>query len=327
MHWKHQPSAMSWRRQWELRSQERQLEYCKILDQIMQRLKEQSPQKQKYRIVVLGEDSIFVKLLISRMEAQELDCDLVVIQESLPGFKRASLLASSWTEKGHFSIQTLMLSDLLNHSVNLQGPDIDCVLSEPYFWSKEGREPWHHFLLFKHCVQQLKEMELLAENCVVFPKQCCLVGCGATLPQLYRTRQPIQKIENWDLSVLNIPLGAVPRCPSFAGSVWQFGGQFVQVTEKTVLLEDDFASSEFEESCAKRLRLEVKEQGICDCLLIWPEYKTPFTNTISTPPVSDPYFSVHGVCLLPSPMKTMKSPLDLSIIYNSENACFQIEPM
>ena len=46
---------------------------------------------------------------------------------------------------------------------------VDCVLSEPYFASKEGQEPWMHYFVLKYCIEQLRDSECLAENCQIYP--------------------------------------------------------------------------------------------------------------------------------------------------------------
>lgn len=90
-------------------------------------------------------------------------------QETLPGFK----LASAWADRfstDRCTLRCMQLSDLLNDS-NDNAPDaFSCVLSDPYFWSKESQEPWMHVFMYSNCIERLRSDGRLTHNCLLFPE-------------------------------------------------------------------------------------------------------------------------------------------------------------
>ena len=92
-----------------------------------------------------------------------------------------------------------------------------------------------HYDAFKRCIEHLQASELLAPDCRIYPSGqriyrnimtlistgYRLLCCGVALPELHRTRQKLDRIEELDLTLLNGPLGAVGSVPSTTSAVTQ----------------------------------------------------------------------------------------------------------
>lgn len=249
---------------------------------------------------VVADDSVFITILIASLSKSS------NIISSFPGLReKGTKYLHAVADANGFSMDQIkvigktapcLLKDDMNHG------KVDLLIGEPFYHGNEGMLPWQNLRFWK---ERTMLDPVLSDGAVIMPYKGILKACAMSLPDLWKSRRCLTKIEGFDHSVVNEALGACGELPSSKEGpclpyyLWQCG-DIKELGEVFSLLDFDF--SELIHACHGKTKIEFSEHGLCHGFAIWIDWVLDEENyiTLSTGPVSR--YWKQGVKLLSKPM-------------------------
>ncbi|KAF9685402.1 hypothetical protein SADUNF_Sadunf03G0050900 [Salix dunnii] len=179
---------------------------------------------------------------------------------------------------------------------------VDLLIGEPYYYGNDGMLPWQNFRFWK---ERAMLDSVLAEDVLVMPCKAMLKACAMSLPDLWKSRRCLSKIEDFDHSIVNNTLGACgdlpepqegPLLPFF---IWQCG-ETKELSETFTIMEFDFSKSIG--PCYGKAQVEFTEQGMCHGFVLWIDWVMDAKNSVVLTTGPDERYWKQGVKLLSQPV-------------------------
>ncbi|XP_028070567.1 protein arginine N-methyltransferase 1.6-like [Camellia sinensis] len=146
---------------------------------------------------------------------------------------------------------------------------------------------------------------VLSNDALIMPCKGILKACAMSLPDLWRSRRCLTKIEGFDHSVVNATLGACgdlpasQESPCFPFFVWQCGENKV-LSEISTVMEFDFSKPI--SPCFGKVQVEFTEPGICHGFVLWIDWVMDIDNSIVLSTGPDKRYWKQGIKLLAKPV-------------------------
>ncbi|KAF7828413.1 protein arginine N-methyltransferase 1.6 isoform X1 [Senna tora] len=177
----------------------------------------------------------------------------------------------------------------------------DLLIVEPFYCGLDGMLPWQNLRFWK---DRTTLDSVLSEDALVIPSKGILKACAMSLPDLWRSRRCLSKIEGFEHSVVNTTLGACGHLPETEESpclpffVWQCG-EFEELSETFAVME--FDCSKQIDICQGKYQVKFTQTGVCHGFVLWIDWVMDLQNTIviSTGPYKR--YWKQGVKLLATP--------------------------
>ncbi|RZC53437.1 hypothetical protein C5167_012286 [Papaver somniferum] len=173
---------------------------------------------------------------------------------------------------------------------------VDILVGEPFYHGNEGMLPWQNLRKERTMLDPV-----LSKDVLIMPCKGILKACAMSLPDLWRSRCTLKKIEGFEHSVVNTSLGACgdmsaskegPCLPYF---IWQCG-EIKELSEVFTVLEFDFLKPI--SSCFGRKRVEFSKTGICHGFVLWIDWVLDRENSVVLSTGPDHRYGKQGVKLL-----------------------------
>ncbi|KAJ8768986.1 hypothetical protein K2173_023981 [Erythroxylum novogranatense] len=257
-------------------------------------------QKSVDPLCVVADDSVFLTLLVAHLSKSS------HILSLFPGLRErgAQYLRAVATANGFAAdrVEVVLKRKNLTLDDTCQRK-VDLLIGEPYYHGNDGMLPWQNLRFWK---ERTILDSVLANGAVVIPCKAILRACAMSLPDLWKSRCCLNKIEGFDHSVVNSTLGAcgelpagreVPLLPFF---IWQCGE--TQVLSDTVTVMD-FDLTKPMSSCYGKVQVEFTKSGICHGFALWIDWVMDTKDCVVISTGSDQRYWKQGVKLLPWPVE------------------------
>ncbi|KAH7549614.1 hypothetical protein JRO89_XS13G0056400 [Xanthoceras sorbifolium] len=179
---------------------------------------------------------------------------------------------------------------------------VDLLIGEPYYYGNDGMLPWQNLRFWK---ERTMLDPILSKDVLIMPCKGILKACAMSLPDLWKSRHSLSKIEGFDHAVVNTTLGACgdvsspkegPCLPFF---IWQCG-QIKELSEVFTVME--FDHSKPISRCQGKGLVEFTEPGICHGFALWIDWVMDVENSIALLSGPDKRYWKQGVKLLATPV-------------------------
>ncbi|KAI3836123.1 hypothetical protein MKX03_028102 [Papaver bracteatum] len=250
-------------------------------------------------LCVVADDSIFLTILIASVSTNSQVISMFPgIQEK--GFRYLQAVADA----NCFSLDRVKVIGkkrcLTMDDTNQK--KVDMLVGEPFYYGNEGMLPWQNLRFWK---ERTVLDPVLSKDVLIMPCKGILKACAMSLPDLWRSRCTLKKIEGFEHSVVNTSLGACgdmsaskegPCLPYF---IWQCG-ETKELSEVFTVLEFDFLKPI--SSCFGRKRVEFSKTGICHGFVLWIDWVLDRENSVVLSTGPDHRYWKQGVKLLSKPV-------------------------
>ncbi|XP_020244934.1 protein arginine N-methyltransferase 7 isoform X2 [Asparagus officinalis] len=265
---------------------------------------------------VVADDSVFLTVLAASFSK---DCTVISIFPGLQeqGTKYLQAVANA----NGFSMDCIEVVGkrapcLLKQHSNKR--KVDVLMGEPFYYGNEGMLPWQNLRFW-----QVRTMldPILSEDAVMMPCKGILKACAMSLPDLWKSRCCLKKIEGFDHSVVSEILGACGELPPLQEGpclpyfIWQCG-EIKELSEVFSIM--DFNFSEMIHACYGKKKINFSNHGVCHGFALWIDWVLDEREPIilSTGPVSR--YWKQGVKLLRKPVEvnSCESSADIEASFN-----------
>ncbi|GMH29840.1 hypothetical protein Nepgr_031683 [Nepenthes gracilis] len=261
-------------------------------------------------VCVVADDSVFLATLISHLSKT------AFVTSLFPGLREKGLkYLQAIAEANGISINQTKVFSNSNDCLtmyNTTSRKVDLLVGEPFYYGHEGRLPWQNLRFWK---DRTVLDEILSKDALVIPCKGILMACAMFLPDLWRSRCSLGKIEGFDHTIANSALGACgnfsppphggPCLPFF---VWQCG-QIKELSERFAIMEFDFLKPM--SSCSGKAKVDFSASGICHGFVFWIDWVLDIEGYILVSSGPDNRFWKQGVKLLAEPMAVgPEAPVD-----------------
>jgi protein arginine N-methyltransferase 7 len=273
-------------------------------------------------LCVVADDSIFLAIACASF------CKTSNVISFFPGLqdKGYQFLQAVAAVNG-FSIDRVQLLKR-NHQLTLldtHQKKVDLLIGEPFYSGNDNMLPWQNLRFWK---KRTELDSILSQDALIIPCKGVLKACAMSLPDLWRSRQCLEKIEGFDHTVVNLTIGACggasqePPCLPFF--IWQCG-DMKKLSETCAIMEFDFSKPI--RQCSGKVKVKSTETGLCHGFAVWIDYVLDATNStiISTGPEKRNW--KQGVKLLTSPVEVAshRSITEIEAIFNPTTGTHVIE--
>ncbi|MED6210293.1 Protein arginine N-methyltransferase 7 [Stylosanthes scabra] len=250
-------------------------------------------------LCLITDDSVFLPLLVAHLAEESHVISL------LPGLMdRGSQYLQAVAQANHISpdrievlgkrVKQLTINDTHEKKVVL-------LIAEPFYLGLDGMLPWQNLRFWN---DRTILDSILASDAVVIPSRGMLKACAISLPDLWKSRHCLNKIEGFDHTVVNSTMGACGQLPGLEEGpclpyfVWQCG-DFDVLSETFDVMEFDFSKQISQ--CQGRSQVKFTKAGVCHGFVLWIDWVMDPQNSyvISTGP--DKRHWKQGVKLLGTP--------------------------
>ncbi|CAH1424268.1 unnamed protein product [Lactuca virosa] len=178
---------------------------------------------------------------------------------------------------------------------------VDLLIAEPFYFGAEAMLPWQNLQFWS---KRTMLDSVLSEDVRIMPCKGILKACAMSLPDLWRSRRSLEKIEGFDhsMSVVNSTLGASSsESPCLPFFIWQCG-EVEKLSDTCTIMEFDLMKPL--SSCHGKAKVEFVEAGVCHGIAVWIDWVMDSSNNIvmSTGP-GDSRFWKQGVKLFAEPLE------------------------
>ncbi|KAK7265923.1 hypothetical protein RJT34_33548 [Clitoria ternatea] len=250
-------------------------------------------------LCLVADDSVFLPLLV----AQLLEAPHVLLL--LPGLKERGLrclqaaahangLSPNCIEVLEKRVKQLSMHDTYHKKVDL-------LIAEPFYVGHDGMLPWQNLRFWK---DRTDLDYILSEDALIIPSKGIFRACAISLPDLWRSRCCLSKIEGFDHSVVNATLGACGHLPEseegpcLPFSVWQCG-EFDVLSETFDVMEFDFSKQICQ--CQGKSQVKFTKTGVCHAFILWIDWVMDLQNSVVISTGPDKRYWKQGVKLLGTP--------------------------
>ncbi|URE19680.1 Protein arginine N-methyltransferase [Musa troglodytarum] len=251
-------------------------------------------------LCIIADDSVFLTILISYLSKNANTIS------SFPGLqeKGAQYLQAIADSNGFSMDRVKVIGKRASYLLtdNLIQQKVDFLVGEPFYYGNEGALPWQNLRFWK---ERTLLDSILSEDVVIMPCKGILKVCAMSLPDLWRSRCSLKKVEGFDHSVVNETLGACGNLPPLLEGpclpyyIWQCG-EVEELSEILPLMEFNFL--EPIHACSRKIKIEFSKLGICHGFALWIDWVLDNKKSllVSTGPISR--YWKQGVKLLSKPL-------------------------
>ncbi|XP_073219808.1 protein arginine N-methyltransferase 1.6 [Cicer arietinum] len=197
-------------------------------------------QGRRHLLCVVADDSVFLPLLVAKLsEAPHVISSFPGLKERGFQYLQAAARANNLSpdcikavEKG--------VKQLTMHDTNEK--QVDLLIAEPFYFGHDGMLPWQNLRFWK---DRTTLDDILSEDAIIIPCKGILRACAIYLPDLWKSRCCLSKIEGFGHSGVNATLGAcghvaeLEEGPCLPFFLWQCG-EFDVLSETFDVMEFDF---------------------------------------------------------------------------------------
>uniref|UniRef100_A0A2P2ILL0 Arginine N-methyltransferase family protein n=1 Tax=Rhizophora mucronata TaxID=61149 RepID=A0A2P2ILL0_RHIMU len=220
-------------------------------------------------ICVVADDSVFLTLLAAHLSK------ISRVMSLFPGLRdRGAEYVQTVADENGFSanhVEIIQKKKPLTLD-DTDGKKVDLLIGEPYYHGNDISLPWQNLRFWK---DRTMLDSVLSEDFLVMPCKAILMACAMSLPDLWKSRRCLRRIEGFDHSVVNTILGACgelpapqegPLLPLF---IWQCG-EIEQLSKTFMAMEFDFSKPM--SSCHGKVQVELSKSGICHGFALWIDW-------------------------------------------------------
>ncbi|XP_057787065.1 protein arginine N-methyltransferase 1.6 isoform X2 [Salvia miltiorrhiza] len=235
-------------------------------------------------LCLVADDSIFLAVAVAHLSktSQVMPLFPGLGKKGMQYLQKASVSNSYTMDR----IEFLKKKDLLS---SLQGSlqrKIDLFIAEPFYYGNDNVLPWQNLRFWK---ERTLLDPVLSKDVLIMPCRGLLKACAVYLPDLWKSRCCLKKIEGFDNSVVNTTLGACGGLPATEDSpflpyfIWQCGETKI-LSKTTTVLEFDFSKPM--SPCSEKTKLQFGESGTCHGFALWIDWvmDTENNTVLSTGP-------------------------------------------
>ncbi|MCL7030287.1 hypothetical protein MKW94_014957 [Papaver nudicaule] len=256
-------------------------------------------QGKDFSLCVVADDSIFLTILIASVSTSSQVISMFPgIQEK--GFRYLQAVADA----NCFSMDRVKVIGkkrcLTMNDTNQK--KVDILVGEPFYCGNEGMLPWQNLRFWK---ERTMLDPVLSKDVLIMPCKGILKACAMSLPDLWRSRCNLKKIEGFEHSVVNTSLGACGDMPASKEGpclpyfIWQCG-EIKELSEVFTVMEFDFLKPIT--SCFGRKKVEFIKTGICHGFVLWIDWVLDRESSIVLTTGPDHRYWKQGVKLLSTPI-------------------------
>ncbi|CAM8980325.1 unnamed protein product [Rhodiola kirilowii] len=262
-------------------------------------------------LCVVADDSVFLTILIASLSKESHVISL------FPGLQDGGKYLQAVADANGFSIDRVKVAKKRSR-LTMQDTEqrkVDLLIGEPFYYGNDGMLPWQNLRFWK---ERTKLDSMLSGEVKIMPCKGVLKACAMSLPDLWKSRRCLGKVEGFDHSAINSILGASGAIPSPQESpflpfyIWQCGNIEVSIlsifsVELSVpveIMEFDFAKPI--SSCCGQAKIELIKPGICHGLVFWIDWVLDEEKSIIISTGPDQRYWKQGVKLLAMP-KTVET--------------------
>ncbi|PON40647.1 Protein arginine N-methyltransferase [Parasponia andersonii] len=251
-------------------------------------------------LCVVADDSVFLTLLLAHLSETSNVISL------FPGLRaKGAQYLQDVADANGFSmdrVQVLEKKQSLLSMLDTHHKKVDLLIGEPFYCGTEGILPWQNLRFWK---ERTLLSSVLSEDVLILPCKGILKACAVSLPDLWKSRRCLDKIEGFDHSVVNTTLGACGELPApqegycLPYFVWQ-SGKYKKLSSAFTVMEFDCSKP----ICPSSGRTQVKfvEPGICHGFALWIDWVMDSENSIVLSTGPDERYWKQGVKLLANPV-------------------------
>nr|KYP55353.1 Protein arginine N-methyltransferase 7 [Cajanus cajan] len=250
-------------------------------------------------LCLVADDSVFLPLLVAQFS------EAPHVMSLLPGLKERGLqylqaaahangLARNCIEVLEKGVKQLTMHDLHQKKVDL-------LIAEPFYVGHDGMLPWQNLRFWR---DRTTLDDILSDDAMIIPSKGILRACAVSLPDLWKSRCCLTKIEGFDHSVVNATLGACGHLPESEEGpclpffVWQCG-EFNVLSETFDVMEFDFSKQICQ--CQGKSQVQFTKSGVCHGFVLWIDWVMDLQNSVVISTGPDRRYWKQGVKLLGTP--------------------------
>ncbi|KAF9613743.1 hypothetical protein IFM89_010253 [Coptis chinensis] len=182
------------------------------------------------------------------------------------------------------------------------GTLVDLLIGEPFYYENEGKLPWQNLRFWK---ERTMFDSVLSEDVVIMPCKGVLKACAMSLPDLWKSRSCLARVEGFNHSIVNATLGACSdgqishEAPCIPYFIWQCG-EIKELSEIFTVMEFDFTKPIG--PCFGKAKVNFNVTGICHGFTLWIDWvmDAKSSTVLSTGP--DCRYYKQGVKFLSKPV-------------------------
>ncbi|CAM9002430.1 unnamed protein product [Rhodiola kirilowii] len=253
-------------------------------------------------LCVVADDSVFLTILIASLSKESHVISL------FPGLQDGAKYLQAVADANGFSIDRVKVAKKRS-CLTMQDTEqrkVDLLIGEPFYYGNDGMLPWQNLRFWK---ERTKLDSMLSGEVKIMPCKGVLKACAMSLPDLWKSRRCLGKVEGFDHSAINSILGASGAIPSPQESpflpfyIWQCGN-IEELSVPVEIMEFDFAKPI--SSCCGQAKIELIKTGICHGLVFWIDWVLDEGKSIIIATGPDQRYWKQGVKLLAIP-KTVET--------------------
>ncbi|XP_019434888.1 PREDICTED: protein arginine N-methyltransferase 1.6 isoform X1 [Lupinus angustifolius] len=250
-------------------------------------------------LCLVADDSVFLPLLVAHLSEASHVISL------LPGLKERGLqYLLGVAHDNHLSPNHIEVLGKRAKQVTLDDTDqkkVDLLIAEPFYFGNDGMLPWQNLRFWK---DRTSVDSILSEDALIIPSKGILKACAISLPDLWKSRCCLSKIEGFDHSVVNGTLGACGNLPDSEEGpclpffVWQCG-EYDVLSEAFDVMEFDFSKQIHQ--CEGKSKVNFTKSGVCHGFVLWIDWVMDLQNSVVISTGPDKRYWKQGVKLLATP--------------------------
>ncbi|XP_057415264.1 protein arginine N-methyltransferase 1.6 isoform X2 [Lotus japonicus] len=250
-------------------------------------------------LCMVADDSVFLPLLVAQLS------EAPHIISLLPGLKERGLqYLQAAANANHLPPNCIEILGKRVKQLTTQDTHqkkVDLLIAEPFYLGHDGMLPWQNLRFWE---DRTTLDYILSEDALIMPSKGILRACAIYLPDLWKSRCCLSKIEGFDHSVVNDTLGACGHLPEMEEGpclpffVWQCG-EFEVLSETFDVMEFDFSKPICH--CQGKSQVQFTKTGVCHGFVLWIDWVMDLQNSVVISTGPDKRYWKQGVKLLASP--------------------------
>ncbi|KAF5180220.1 arginine N-methyltransferase [Thalictrum thalictroides] len=257
-------------------------------------------QEKVCRVCLVADDSVFLTILIAHLSTSSRVISL------FPGLQeKGTQYLRSVANANGFSMDRVKVLGKKRTCLTMEDTDgekVDLLVGEPFYYGSEGMLPWQSLRFWK---ARTMLDSVLSEDAIIMPCKGILKACAMSLPDLWKSRSYLSKIEGFNHSVVNATLGACgngqdsQESPCLPYFIWQCG-EMKKLSEIVAVMEFDFSKPISQ--CFGKTKVIFNTAGVCHGFALWIDWvmEAKCSTVLSTGP--DCRYYKQGVKLLSNPV-------------------------
>lgn len=250
-------------------------------------------------LCLVADDSVFLPLLVAKLsEASHVISSFPRLKENglqyLRAAPRANNISPNCIEVVEKGVKKLTMQDTNQKKVDL-------LIAEPFYFGHDSMLPWQNLRFWK---DRTALDYILSEDAIIIPSKGILRACAVHLPDLWKSRCCLNRIEGFDHSGVNATLGACGHLPESEEGpclpffLWQ-SGEFDVLSETFDVMEFDFTKQICE--CQGKSQVKFTKTGVCHGFVLWIDWVMDLQNSVVISTGPDKRYWKQGIKLLATP--------------------------